>query len=124
MQTPRHTVAPGDSAFQFWGPGATLCYQAGSGCLAARVTRAKGGSRWAVPKSSRDGMGMITSRLAPCPRPAPELASLRPPAAHPGRAHASLRSLGASLRARPAPEPRCVITEDKAPRQLNNSPTQ
>ena len=59
-----------------------------------------------MPKSSRDGMGEIASRPAPYPRPAPELASLRPPAVRPERAEASLRSLGASLGARPPPEPR------------------
>ena len=56
-----------------------------------------------MPKSSRDGMGTITSRPAACPRPAPELASLRPPAVRPRRTEASLRSLAASLGARPPP---------------------
>ena len=52
------------------GPGNTFCRQAALGYLAARVTRAKGGgSRWAVPKSSRDGMGITTSRQAPRPPP-------------------------------------------------------
>ena len=54
-----------------------------------------------MPKSSREGMGMTTSRAGPppCPRPAPELASLRPE--RPERWEASLRSLPASLGARP-----------------------
>ena len=60
------------------GLGATRCVQAGSGCQAARVTRAKGGSTWAVPKSPRDGMGTTTSRMAACPCLALELALLRP----------------------------------------------
>ena len=39
------------------GPGGILCVQAGSGCLGARVTRSREGSRWAVPKSSRTAWG-------------------------------------------------------------------
>ena len=38
-----------------------------------------------MPKSSRDGMGTTTSRLAACPHPAPDLASLRPRAVRPER---------------------------------------
>ena len=44
------------------GPGGTCWVQAGSGCLAARVTRSRGGSVWASPNSSRDGWGTTTSR--------------------------------------------------------------
>ena len=62
-----------------------------------------GGSRWAVPESWRDSMGTTTSRTA-CP--APELASLSPPAVHPERREASVRSLPAPLGARPRPVPR------------------
>ena len=43
------------------GPGGTCWVQAGSGCLAARVTRSRGGSLWASPNSSRDGWGTTTS---------------------------------------------------------------
>ena len=56
-----------------------------------------------MPKSSRDGMGTTTSRMA-CP--APELASLWHPAVRPERREPSLRSLPASLGARPPPVPR------------------
>ena len=48
------------------GPCGTFWVQAGSGCLAAMVTRSRGGSVWASPKSSRDSMGTATSR-ATCP---------------------------------------------------------
>ena len=48
------------------GLGGTCWVQAGSGCLAARVTRSRGGSLWASPNSSRDGWGTTTSR-ATCP---------------------------------------------------------
>ena len=58
----------------------------------------KGGSVWAVPKSSRNGMGTTTSRGA-CP--VPELALLWPPAQRPQRCEPSLRSLPASLGVRP-----------------------
>ena len=58
-----------------------------------------------VPESSRDGMGTITSRPVPYPRPPPEVASLRPPQVRPERADASLRSLEASLGARPPAVP-------------------
>ena len=54
-----------------------------------------------MPKSSPDGMHMITFRLASCPRSAPELASLWPPAVRPEHAGASLRSLSGLLGARP-----------------------
>ena len=57
------------------GPGGTCWVQAGSGCLAARVTRSRGGSVWASPSSSRDGWGTTTSR-AICPLAV--LASLPP----------------------------------------------
>ena len=85
------------------GPGATLCVHAGSGCLEARLTRTRDGSRWAVPRSSRDGMGTTTSRTA-CP--ALELASLWPPAVRAERREASLCSLPSSLGARQQPVPR------------------
>ena len=75
------------------GPGGTFCVQAGSGCLEARVTRSKGGLRWAVPKSSRDGMGMTTSRAA-CP--ARELFSLWEPC-RASRAPRALTALTAGL---------------------------
>ena len=106
--TPRASTASSHTAERYRrrpsGPGATLCCQAGSGYLAARVTRAKGGggATWAVPKSSRDGIGISTSRPAPCPLPAPELASLWSPALRPERAEPLLRSLQSSLAARPA----------------------
>ena len=58
-----------------------------------------------MPKSSRDGMGTTTSRTA-CP--APELVSMWPPAVHPEHREASLRSLPASLGARPRPLPRAA----------------
>ena len=57
---------------------------------------------WAMPKSSRDGMGTTTSRGA-CP--APELASLWAPQEHPDRREPSLRPLLASLGVRPPPVP-------------------
>ena len=58
------------------GPGGTCWVQAGSGCLAARVTRSRGGgSLGASPNSSRDGMGTTTWR-ATCP--VAVLASLPP----------------------------------------------
>ena len=55
-----------------------------------------------MAKSSRDGVGMITSRTA-CP--APELASPWPPAVRLERREDSLRALPASLGARPRPLP-------------------
>ena len=67
-----------------------------------------GGQRWAVPKSSRDGMGTITSRPAACPRPAPEVASLGPPVVRSERTEASLGSPPASLGARSSPVPRAA----------------
>ena len=82
------------------GPGRHLLIQAGSGCLAARVTRSKGGSVWASPNSSRDGMGTTTSR-ATCL--VAVLASLPPEG--PKRRDPSLRTLPASLGGRPPPEP-------------------
>ena len=45
-----------------------------------------------MPKSSRDGMGTITSRPAACPRPTPELAWLQPPRIA-SRAHGGLTAL-------------------------------
>ena len=75
------------------GPGGTFCVPAGSGCLGARVTRSKGGSVWAVPKSSRDGMGTTTSRGA-CPA---LVASLPARAERPERREPSLRPLPDSL---------------------------
>ena len=71
-----------------------------------------------------DGMGMTTSRLA-CP--APDLASLWPPAVRPERREPSLRSLPASPGARPPPVPRagylscsggCTRGRGVNPRQL------
>ena len=56
-----------------------------------------------MPKSSRDVMGTTTSRGA-CP--APELASLWPLAVRLERRQPTLRSLPASLGARPPPKPR------------------
>ena len=84
------------------GPGGTFCVQDGSGCLGGRVTPSRGGSVWAVPKSSRDGIGPTTSRGA-CP--APVLASLPPPTERPERREPSLRPLPALLRVRPPPVP-------------------
>ena len=82
------------------GPGGTCWVQAGSGCLAARVTRSRGGSVWASPNSLQDGMGTTTSR-ATCP--VAVLASLPPE--RPERRDPSLRTLPASLGGRPPPEP-------------------
>ena len=82
------------------GPGGTYWVQAGSGCLAARVTRSRGESVWASPNSSRDSMGTTTSR-ATCP--VVVLASLPPK--HPQRRDPSLRTLPASLGGRPPPVP-------------------
>ena len=87
------------------GPGASFCYQVGSGCLAAKVTRAKGGARWAVAKSSRDGMAITTSRPGLRPHPPLMLAVLRSPALWSARFEHVLRSLRASLGDRPAPDP-------------------
>ena len=55
-----------------------------------------------MPKSLWDGMGTATSRTA-CP--APELASLWPRVVRPEHREPSLRSLPASLGARPRPVP-------------------
>ena len=82
------------------GPGGTCWVRAGSGCLAAKVTRSRGGSVWASPNSSRDGMGTTTSR-ATCP--VAVLASL--PHERPERRDPSLRTLPASLGGRPPPVP-------------------
>ena len=82
------------------GPDGTCWVQAGSGCLAARVTRSRGGSLWASPNSSRDGWGTTTSR-ATCPLAV--LASLPPERRE--RCDPSLRTLPASLGARPPPVP-------------------
>ena len=82
------------------GPGGTCWVQAGSGCLAARVTRSRGGSLCASPNSSRDGWGTTTSR-ATCP--VAVLASLPPERRE--RCDPSLRTLPASLGARPPPVP-------------------
>ena len=84
------------------GPGGTCWVQAGSGCLAARVTRSKGGSVWASPKSSRAGMGTTTSR-ATCP--AAVLVSLPVPAERPERREPSLRTMLALLGGRLPPVP-------------------
>ena len=85
------------------GPGGTCWVQPGSGCLAARVTRSKGGgSVWDSPKSLRDGMGTTTSR-ATCA--AAVLASLPVPAERPERREPSLCTLLASLGGRPPPVP-------------------
>ena len=62
----------------------------------------QGGSVWASPNSSRDGMGTTTSR-ATCP--AAVLASLPVPPERPERREPSLRTLPASLGARPPPVP-------------------
>ena len=59
------------------GAGRELVPPGGCRCLVAQVTRARGGSRWAVPKSSCDGMGIATSRPAPRPRLLPALPSLQ-----------------------------------------------
>ena len=82
------------------GPGGTCWVQAESGCLAARVTRSRGGSLWASPNSSRDGWGTTTSH-ATCPEGV--LASLPPERRE--RCDPSLRTLPASLGARPPPVP-------------------
>ena len=82
------------------GPGGTFWVQAGSGCLAATVTRSRGGSVWASPKSSRDGIGTTTSR-GTCP--AAVLASLPVLAERLERREPSLRTLPASLGGRPPP---------------------
>ena len=82
------------------GPDGPCWVQAGSGCLAARVTRSRGGSVWASPSWSRDGMGTTTSR-ATCP--VAVLASLPPE--RPERRDPSLRTLPASLGGRPPQEP-------------------
>ena len=82
------------------GPGGTCWVQAGSGCLAAKVTPSRGGSLWASPNSSRDGWGTTTSRTT-CPLAV--LASLPPERRE--RCDPSLRTLPASLGARPPPVP-------------------
>ena len=84
------------------GPGGTCWVQAGSGCLAARLTRSRGGSVWASPKASRDGMGTTTSR-ATCP--VAVRASLPVPPERPQRREPSLRTLPASLGGCPPPVP-------------------
>ena len=63
----------------------------------------EGGSRWAVPKSSRNGMGITTSHPAPRPRPALALALLRYPALRLERSDPSLRSVRALLGAPSSP---------------------
>ena len=96
--TMSHTALRG--RYRRSGPGGTCWVQAGSSCLAARVTRSNGGSVWASPNSSRDGMGTTTWR-ATCP--VAVLASLPPE--RPKRRDPSLRTLPGSLGGRPPPEP-------------------
>ena len=91
------------------GPGGTCRVQAGSGCLTARVTRSRGGSVWASPNSSRDGMGTTTLR-ATCP--VAVLASLPPE--RPERRNPSLRTLPASLAWRPSTTGACGLVASGA----------
>ena len=86
------------------GPGGTCWVQAGSGCLAARVTRSRGGSVWASPNLSRDGMGTTTWR-ATCP--AAVLASLPVPPERPERR--SLTAHTAGLARRPSTTGACGL---------------
>ena len=72
----------------------------------------QGGSVWAVPKSSRDGMGTTTSR-GTCPELV--LASLPPPAERPERREPSLRPLPASLG---SVHQRCLRAARRAPRAI------